>query len=128
MILVDTSVWIAHLRKGAPALAAALEQGNILMHPFVLGELACGNLKSRREVLRLLGDLPGAPQATNPEVMDFIEQRALMGRGVGYIDVHLLASVALAGTARLWTLDKRLAAVAADLKLAYNGNGYSNVS
>ena len=128
MILVDTSVWIAHLRKGAPALAAALEQGNILMHPFVLGELACGNLKSRREVLRLLGDLPGAPQATNPEVMDFIEQRALMGRGLGYIDVHLLASVALAGTARLWTLDKRLAAVAADLKLAYNGNGYSNVS
>ena len=128
MILVDTSVWIAHLRKGAPALAAALEQGNILMHPFVLGQLACGNLKSRREVLRLLGDLPGAPQATNPEVMDFIEQRALMGRGVGYIDVHLLASVALAGTARLWTLDKRLAAVAADLKLAYNGNGYSNVS
>ena len=128
MILVDTSVWIAHLRKGAPALAAALEQGNILMHPFVLGELACGNLKSRREVLRLLGDLPGAPQATNPEVMDFIEQRALMGRGVGYIEVHLLASVALAGTARLWTLDKRLAAVAADLKLAYNGNGYSNVS
>ena len=128
MILVDTSVWIAHLRKGTPALAAALEQGNILMHPFVLGELACGNLKSRREVLRLLGDLPGAPQATNPEVMDFIEQRALMGRGVGYIEVHLLASVALAGTARLWTLDKRLAAVAADLKLAYNGNGYSNVS
>ena len=128
MILVDTSVWIAHLRKGAPALAAALEQGNILMHPFVLGELACGNLKSRCEVLRLLGDLPGAPQATNPEVMDFIEQRALMGRGVGYIEVHLLASVALAGTARLWTLDKRLAAVAADLKLAYNGNGYSNVS
>ena len=128
MILVDTSVWIAHLRKGAPALVAALEQGNILMHPFVLGELACGNLKSRREVLRLLGDLPGAPQATNPEVMDFIEQRALMGRGVGYIEVHLLASVALAGTARLWTLDKRLAAVAADLKLAYNGNGYSNVS
>ena len=127
MILVDTSVWIAHLRKGAPALAAALEQGNILMHPFVLGELACGNLKSRREVLRLLGDLPGAPQATNPEVMDFIEQRALMGRGVGYIEVHLLASVALAGTARLWTLDKHLAAVAADLKLAYNGNGYSNV-
>ncbi len=128
MILVDTSVWIAHLRKGAPALASALEQGRVLMHPFVLGELACGNLQDRRQVLRLLGDLPGAPQATNPEVMDFIERRALMSRGVGYIDVHLLASVALAGTARLWTLDKRLAAVAADLKLAYNGNGPANGS
>ena len=126
MILVDTSVWVAHLRNGAPPLAAALEHGGVLMHPFVLGELACGNLKKRREVLRLLGDLPSAPQATNPEVMDFIERRALMGRGVGYIDVHLLASVALAGTARLWTLDKRLAAVAADLKLAYYDKGSSN--
>ena len=68
-------------------------------------------------MLRLLRDLPGAPQATDPEVMDFVERRALMGRGVGYIDVHLLASVTLTGTARLWTMDKRLAAVAADLKL-----------
>ena len=126
MILVDTSVWIAHLRDGVLPLAAALEHGGVLMHPFVLGELACGSLKKRREILRLLGALPSAPQATNPEVMDFIERRALMGRGVGYIDVHLLASVALAGTARLWTLDKRLAAVAADLKLAYRDEGSSN--
>ena len=119
MILVDTSLWVDHLRKGAPRLAAALEQGSALMHPFVLGELACGNLKNRREVLRLLGDLPGAPVATDREVLDFIERRALMGRGMGYIDVHLLASVALAGSARLWTRDKRLAAVAAELELAY---------
>lgn len=119
MILVDTSVWIDHLRKGTPPLAAALEQGSVLMHPFVLGELACGNLKNRREVLRLLGDLPGAPLATDPEVLDLIERHALMGRGMGYIDAHLLASVALAGTARLWTRDKRLAAVAADLQFAY---------
>ncbi len=119
MILVDTSVWIDHLRAGAPALAAALEQGRVLMHPFVLGELACGNLKSRGEVLKLLGELPAAPVATAPEALDFIERRALMGRGIGYIDVHLLASVALAGTAQLWTRDKRLAAVAADLELAY---------
>lgn len=125
MILVDTSVWIAHLRKGASSLASALEQGQVLMHPFVLGELACGNLKNRRQVLRLLGDLPNAPQATNAEVMNFIERRALMGCGVGYIDAHLLASVALAGTARLWTLDKRLAAVAAELKLAYYSNSIS---
>ena len=119
MILVDTSVWVDHLRDGTPALAAALEQGRVLTHPFVLGELACGNLKNRGEVLQLLGELPAAPMATDPEALDFIERRALMGRGIGYVDVHLLASVALAGTARLWTRDKRLAAVAADLKLAY---------
>ena len=112
MILVDTSVWVDHLREGAPALAAALEQANALMHPFVLSELACGNLKNRAEVLRLLGKLPAAPIATDREALDYIERRALMGRGLGYIDVHLLASVALAGTARLWTRDKRLAAVA----------------
>ena len=119
MILVDTSVWVDHLRKGAPALAGALEQGNVLMHPFVRGELACGNLKNRGEVLRLLEELPGAPIATDVETLNFIERRALMGRGLGYIDVHLLASVALAGTARLWTRDKRLADVAVDLKLAH---------
>ena len=107
------------MREGAPALAAALEQGGALMHPFVLGELACGNLKNRAEVLRLLGKLPAAPIATDREALDYIERRALMGRGLGYIDVHLLASIALAGTARLWTRDKRLAAVAAELKLAY---------
>lgn len=94
-----------------PALAAALDRGRVLVHPFVLGELACGNLRNRGEILRLLGGLPGAPIATDPEALDFIEQRALMGRGIDYIDVHLLASVALAGTARLWTWDKRLAAV-----------------
>ena len=118
MMLVDTSVWVDHLRNGAPALAAALEQGSVLMHPFVLGELACGNLKNRGEVLRLLGELPAAPVATGVEALNYIERRALMGRGIGYVDVHLLASVALAGTARLWTRDKRLAAVAADLELA----------
>ena len=119
MILVDTSVWVDHLRDGTPALAAALEQGRVLTHPFVLGELACGNLKNRSEVLQLLGELPAAPMATDPEALDFIERRALMGRGIGYVDIHLLASVALAGTAQLWTRDKRLAAVAADLELAY---------
>jgi predicted nucleic acid-binding protein len=119
MILVDTSVWIEHLRRGTPALAGVLEHGEVMTHPFVLGELACGNLKNRGEVLRLLGDLPEAPVATDPEALAFIEQRALMGRGIGYIDVHLLASVVLDGAARLWTRDKRLASVAADLRLAY---------
>jgi predicted nucleic acid-binding protein len=111
MILVDTTVWVDHLREGAPALAAALEQGTVLTHPFVLGELACGNLKNRGEVLQLLG--------TDAEALEFIERRALMGRGIGYIDVHLLASVVLDGSARLWTRDKRLAAVAEVLELAY---------
>jgi hypothetical protein len=119
MILVDTSVWVEHLRKGLPGLIAQLEQETVLTHPFVVGELACGNLENRREVLRLLGDLPGAPVATDPEVLAFIEQRALMGRGVGYIDAHLLASVILDGAARLWTRDKRLATVALDLRLNY---------
>jgi predicted nucleic acid-binding protein len=121
VILVDTSVWIDHLRSGETALAAALEDGRVLMHPFVLGELACGTLKNRDEVLELLGDLPAAPTATDPEVLGLIERRALMSRGIGYIDVHLLASAALADVGRLWTRDRRLAAVASELDLAFEG-------
>ena len=120
MILVDTSVWVDHLRSGVPALAAALDAGEVLMHPFVLGELACGNLKNR-EVLHLLRELPAAAMATDAEALAFIEHQALMGQGIGYIDVHLLAAVALAGTARLWTRDRRLAEIAARLKLAHAG-------
>ena len=123
MILVDTSVWIDHLRSGEPALATALEGGRVMMHPFVLGELACGNLQNRREVLRLLNALPAAPTATDPEALDFIERRALTGRGLGYIDVHLLASTALAADARMWTRDRRLAAVAAELELIFDEEG-----
>lgn len=123
MILVDTTVWIDHLRSGEPALSDALEGGGVLMHPFVLGELACGNLENRCEVLRLLGDLAPAPTAKDPEALDFIERRALMGRGIGYIDVHLLASAALDGAARLWTRDRRLAAAAKELDLAFNEQG-----
>ncbi|MBA2592775.1 MAG: type II toxin-antitoxin system VapC family toxin [Gammaproteobacteria bacterium] len=119
MILVDTSVWIDHLRKPEPCLIAALEAGQALIHPFVIGELACGNLKNRVVLLSLLLDLPPAPIATDTEVLGFIDQRELMGRGIGYLDVHLLASVALAGTARLWTRDKRLAAVAEGLQLNF---------
>ncbi|MBX6363589.1 MAG: type II toxin-antitoxin system VapC family toxin [Gemmatimonadetes bacterium] len=121
MILVDTSVWVDHLRRGDAALAAALEAVAVCIHPFVLGELACGTLRNRREVLELLARLPGVPVATDEEALEFIERRALMGRGIGYIDVHLLASAALAGTVRLWTRDRRLAAVAADLGLAARG-------
>jgi len=118
MILVDTSVWIDHLRTGDTELAALLNNSQVLMHPFVLGELACGNLSNRDEVLALLKNLPRAAVATDDEVLFFIEQRVLMGRGIGYVDAHLLAAVALDGSARLSTRDKRLQMVAADLKLA----------
>ncbi|MDB5926405.1 MAG: PilT protein-like protein [Betaproteobacteria bacterium] len=119
MILIDTSVWVDHFRKGAPQLASVLENSQVLMHPFVLGELACGNLAHRSEVLRLLGDLPLTPVAADIEALTFIETHALMGRGIGYVDVHLLASVVLAGDAQIWTRDRRLAAVANDLGLSY---------
>lgn len=118
MILVDTSVWVDHLRESDHDLAGALEAGDVLVHPFVLGELACGNLKNRQEVLSLLHALPRAQVASADEALAFLERRQLMGRGIGYVDVHLLAAVALEDEATLWTRDKRLAGVAADLGLA----------
>lgn len=120
MILVDTSVWVDHLRVGDDTLAALLNSSQVLMHPFVLGELACGNLRQRAEVLALLKDLPQATIARDDEVLFFIERQALMGRGVGYVDAHLLAAVALDTAARLWTRDKRLQVVAGELGLAYD--------
>jgi predicted nucleic acid-binding protein len=119
MILVDTSVWVDHLRRTERVLVAALGAGQVLMHPFIVGELACGNLKRRIEVLSLLGDLPRVPTATDEEAMAFIERRRLMGRGIGYIDVHLLASAVLKAGTTLWTRDKRLASVADEVALAF---------
>lgn len=118
MILVDTSVWIDHLRQGDAALAATLQAGAVGMHPFVVGELACGNLHARAEVLGLLQALPHVSKATESEVLYFIDNHRLMGRGIGYVDAHLLASSRLAG-ASLWTRDKRLHAVATELALAH---------
>lgn len=120
MILVDTSVWIHHFRRTEPQLVDALNRDEVLTHPFVVGELACGNLRNRREILELLGRLPSAPVATQEEVLKFIENRTLMRRGIGFIDVHLLASAALSDTARLWTKDKRLNQVARSLKLRWD--------
>jgi hypothetical protein len=108
MILVDTSVWIDHLRSGDDVLIHLLNKGSVLMHPYILGELACGNLNKRKEVLALLKNLPKSSVATDSEVLFFIEQHKLMGRGVGYIDAHLLSAVALTNTAQIWTRDKRL--------------------
>ena len=121
MMLVDTSVWIDHFRHGDAALTTALEAGQVEMHPFVLGELACGNLRSRAErgqVMSLLQALPPMPVSTDKEVLFFIDRHKVMGRGIGYIDVHLLASARLSGTL-LWTRDKRLHRIAAELGLAH---------
>ena len=119
MILVDASVWVDHLRRGEPDLIDALDSGLVLMHPFVLCELACGNLKRRTDVLSLMSALPQAAMATDNEALEFIDRRRLMGRGIGYIDVHLLASALLMGTSKLWTRDQRLSAVADDLALSF---------
>ena len=97
MILADTSVWIDHLRHGDAELTAALQQSLVMVHPFVLGELACGNLKNRSQILSLLESLPMAVMASDAEVRAFIEQHGLMGRGIGYIDAHLCAAARLSG-------------------------------
>lgn len=122
MILVDTSVWIDHLRRSDPTVASALDDGAVLVHPFVVGELACGQLTNRHELMRLLARLPMSPMATDAEVLAFIDERHLMGRGIGYIDVHLLASVMLAVDALLWTRDRRLAAIATQMGKAFQEN------
>jgi len=119
VILVDTSVWIDYLRNADDRLARLLESGQVLVHPFVVGELALGNLLHRQQVLAALQDLPQATLATDPEVMGFIDQAALVGCGVGYVDAHLLAAVRLTPHAQLWTRDKRRLAVALRLGLAY---------
>ena len=119
MILVDTSIWIDHLRAGNNQLIELLDRSQVLVHPFVIGELACGNLRNREEILRLLNDLPQSPVASPAEALHFIEQNQLMGQSIGYIDVHLLAASALAENALLWTSDKRLKKVAIGMKLTF---------
>ena len=117
MILVDTSVWIDHLQTSIALLADALEAEDVLVHPFVIGELACGEMKERRKVLGLLTTLPSIVVATDEEVLLFIENHRLMGKGIGYVDAHLLASTTLTDGAQLWTRDKRLGALAAQLQI-----------
>jgi predicted nucleic acid-binding protein len=119
MILVDTSVWIDHLRSGNAQLADLLDGAEVLGHPFVLGELACGTMRQRREILDLLDNLPQAPRADEDEVLAFVEAHQLHGIGLGWIDVHLLASARLSG-ARLWTTDRRLSAAAVNLGCSLN--------
>lgn len=118
VVLVDTSVWIDHLRRNNAELANLLNDGDVVCHPFVIGELACGNLGNRAQILSLLNTLPAAIQAKHEEIMQFIENYYLMGQGLGYIDVHLLAS-ALLTQVSLWTFDKKLNEVSARLEIAF---------
>jgi predicted nucleic acid-binding protein len=107
MVLVDTSVWVSHLRHGNEGLQELLYDGEVVCHPFIVGELACGNLKNRNEILTYLQSLPMTILAEDEEVLKFIENNQLMGKGLGYIDVHLIASAVLTNVL-LWTLDKTL--------------------
>jgi predicted nucleic acid-binding protein len=119
LIIVDTSVWVDHLRHPDAALAALLDRGQVLMHPYVVGEIACGSLSDREFVLELLRQLPMAPVAEPDEALGFIAMRRLHGKGIGYVDVHLLASTALSAGSTLWTRDKRLHDAARALGCAY---------
>jgi len=119
VILADSSIWIAHFRLADPVLNALLHDQAVLCHPFIIGELAVGHLRQREIILGLLQNLPAAAQATDAEVLGFIDRHRLMGLGVGYIDAHLLVATRLTPDATLWTGDRRLRDVARGLGLAF---------
>jgi predicted nucleic acid-binding protein len=123
LILVDTSVWVDHFRRGDRQLTDLLERGVVAMHPFVVGEIACASLANRSAILELLQDLPTSVVAECAEVLGFIERHGLYGKGIGYIDVHLLASVTLTDGAKLWTRDKRLRAATDELGFTHRDAG-----
>jgi predicted nucleic acid-binding protein len=118
MVLVDTSVWVRHLREGDADLEHLLNNGEVMCHPYIVGELACGNIKNRHEVLSLLQLLPPAVLARHEETLQFIEINHLMGKGLGCIDVHLAASAALSGVL-LWSYDKKLDEVSEVMGIRY---------
>ena len=118
MILVDTSTWIDHLRKNHQHLQFLLLEGEVVCHSLVIGELVCANLKNRKEIISLLQSLPMAPQIEFDEYLYFIEKHKLYGKGIGFIDLHLLASAKLAQT-KLWSLDKKLNSAAIELGINY---------
>ena len=121
MILVDTSVWVDHLRAGDDALASFLKVGQVLMHPCVLGEIALGRLRRRDLILSDLRALPQIAVATDAEVLTFVERHRLFGLGIGWVDVHLLAAIQLTPGAFLWTRDKRLHNVSVQMGSAFSG-------
>jgi predicted nucleic acid-binding protein len=117
VILVDTSVWVDHLRKGVAELEVLLDQGRVAIHPFVLGELSLGNLSQRDVVLGSLAGLPMVMVAGDAEVLSFVESAKLYGLGIGYVDAHLLAAARLTPGTSVWTRDKRLRAAAEKIGL-----------
>jgi len=122
-VLVDTSVWIDHLRKQDDSLIVLLNKTQVLMHSMIRGELACGNLRHRSQILSLLNNLPHVCEATHDEALIFLEQKQLMRCGIGFVDVHLLAATLLTPNTRLWTKDNRLVSVAKHLDIAWqSGN------
>jgi len=123
MVLVDTSVWIDHLRIGDPTLSGLLDQGSVLSHPWIIGEIALGHLRDRADVLGLIGALPNAVVASDEEVRWLIEHEALAGTGIGYVDAQVLASARMTPGARIWTRDQRLARQAGRL-----GRGFDQVA
>ena len=118
MVLVDTSIWVTHLRQGSRQLEKLLMDAEVMCHPFVIGELACGNLKNRNEIMSLLRSLPMALTIEFEEFLFFIDKNQLMGKGIGFVDIHLLASTQLTGI-MLWTADKRLRSAADQLELTF---------
>ncbi len=120
MILVDTSVWIDHLHRSEPMLVTLLGRSLVGQHPMVVGELALGTLKDRTDLVGSLAGIPSLEVASHDEVLVLVEERRLWGKGPSLVDAHLIASVLLTSGARLWTRDKRLRAVADDLRLAYS--------
>lgn len=118
MLLVDTSVWIDHLRKGDIQLVDALNANTVLCHSYIIGEIALGSFKNRVKLLSFLDNLPQAPLATNDEVRLLIERRNLYGRGIGYVDCTLIASALIASEVKIWTRDKRLQAIIEELNLS----------
>jgi predicted nucleic acid-binding protein len=124
VILVDTSIWIDHLRSGDAILTELLVNSAVLAHPWVIGELALGNLSRREEVLGLLGWLPQATVARDDEILRLITQKTLYGAGIGYVDAQLLAATRLTPDTRLWTRDKRLSAITGRLGLAFQPSSH----
>jgi predicted nucleic acid-binding protein len=118
MVLVDTSVWINHLHAKDSDLETLLLETEVVCHPFIIGELACGGIKNRKTFLSLLSALPTSPVITQEEYLHFVESHRLMGKGIGFVDTHLLASARLSRIS-LWTADKNLNKIARDLKLSY---------
>ncbi len=118
MVLVDTSIWVTHLRQGGRQMEKLLMDAEVMCHPFIIGELACGNLKNRNEIISLLQSLPMASTIEFEEFLFFIDKNQLVGKGIGFVDVHLLASAQLTGVP-LWTADKRLKSAANQLDLTF---------